>query len=408
MAMLKKLLGKLGTDFVLSVSAVVLFNGVIQFVLYPYLTEQMGAEKFGVVIYLLAIISVVGAFGLAANYSRMVVSAKREYTNGDYNRYFVVVAGITLVVSAVGLVALDSFSPLYFVGYAALMFLTILRYYGDVEYRLKCNFKGYFVYYLLISVGYVIGVLTYRFTGSWIVAMLTGEALAILFVGLRGSIFKPPFLKKSPNYKENTKSIWALVAANLVQTIILNADRILVMLFVGSYDVTVFYVATLIGKIVALVTVPLEGIVISYLNKYEDKISYKLFFAFAGGLLALVAVMIGASTIASHIMIPIMYPAEVYEAASPYFIVANAGQVLFFASTVLMPFVLKISGENSQLVMNLIYIGVFAAVVIPCIAVWGLWGLAWSVAGVNLLRVVLVSIYGLKKLRDRGRINNQI
>jgi alcohol dehydrogenase class IV len=65
--MIKKLLGKLGTDFLLSVSAVVLFNGVIQFVLNPYLSEQMGAEKFGTVIYLLAIISVMGAFGTAAH-----------------------------------------------------------------------------------------------------------------------------------------------------------------------------------------------------------------------------------------------------------------------------------------------------------------------------------------------------
>ena len=138
--MLKNLLKRIGTDFILSVSAVVLFNGIIQFALYPFLEEQMGAEKFGVVIYLLAIISVVGAFGNAANYSRMVVSSKRECTNGDYNRYFLVVAGIVAVVSAVGLVALKSFTPLYFIGYAALMMLTILRYYGDVEYRLSGNF----------------------------------------------------------------------------------------------------------------------------------------------------------------------------------------------------------------------------------------------------------------------------
>lgn len=404
--MLKNLLKKLGGDFILSVSAVVIFNGVIQFLLNPYLTEQLGAEKFGTVIYLISLISVVGAFGTAANYSRMVVTAKRGCTNGDYNRYFLIVAGIVLAVSAVGLVALKSFEPMYFIGYAALMFMTILRYYGDVEYRLSCNFKGYFVFYLLIAVGYIVGILLFRFTGSWVVTMLIGEALAILFVGIKGKIFKPPFLKKSVNYRENTRSVWTLVPANLVQTVILNADRILVMFFVGSYDVTVFYVATLIGKIVALVTVPLEGLVISYLNKYEDKISYKLFLMFTGGAVALAALMIGASTVASHILIPFMYPEDVYQAASQYFIVANAGQVLFFISTVLITFVLKISGENSQLVMNLIYIATFAAVVIPCIAVWGLWGLAWSVAGVNLLRVVSVSVYGLIKLKKRPAESN--
>ena len=270
------------------------------------------------------------------------------------------------------------------------------------RYRLSCNFKGYFIYYILIAVGYIAGVLTYRFTQSWIVAMFIGEALAVLFVALDGKIFKPPFFKKSESYSANTRSVWALVAANLVQTVILNADRILVIFFVGSYEVTVFYVATLIGKIVALVTVPMEGLVISYLNKYEDRLSYKFFLGFVGGFVALSAVMVAVSTVASHILIPFLYP-EIYAEAKPYFIVANAGQVLFFASTVLITFVLKISGENSQLVMNIIYLAVFAVTVIPCIAVWGLWGLAWSIVAVNLLRVVLISVYGLKKLKERER-----
>ncbi len=402
--MLKGLIKRIGTDFILSVSAIVLFNGVIQFVLYPFLEEKMGADSFGVVIYLLAIISVMGAFGTAANYSRMVGSSKRECSNGDYNRFFIAVSAIVLVVSAVGLVALKSFSPLYFVGYALLMMLTILRYYGDVEYRLSCNFKGYFVYYVLIAVGYVIGVLIYRFTASWLVVMLIGEALAILFVALGGKVFKPPFLAKSADYKANTKSVWALVAANLVQTVILNADRILVMLFVGSYEVTLFYVATLVGKIVALVTVPLEGLIISYLTKYEEKLNYKFFLVFSGGFVALSAIMVAATTVASHILVPFLYP-DIYAEAAPYFIVANAGQVLFFASTVLITFVLKISGENSQLVMNLIYLVVFAAIVIPCISLWGLWGIAWGIAGANLLRVIFIIVYGLVKLKKREKLS---
>ncbi len=402
--MLKGMLKRLGTDFILSVSAIVIFNAVIQFVLYPYLTNRMGAESFGTVIYLLAVISVMGAFGSAANYSRMVVSAKRSCTNGDYNRFFAAVLVIICIVAAVVLIVLRSFSPLYYAGYALLMFFTVLRYYADAEYRLSCNFKGYFVFYTLIASGYAAGVLLYRFTGSWLFAMLLGECAALCFVAVRGSIFKPPFFKKSDNYRENTKSVWALVAANLVQTVILNADRILVMFFVGSLEVTVFYVATLVGKMIALITVPLEGLVISYLNKYEEKLTYKFFLCFSGGFLALTAILTFGSTLVSHIFVPLMYT-DVYQSAAPLFALANAGQILFFNSGVLITFVLKISGENSQLVMNLIYIAVFAAVVIPCVALYGLIGLAWSIAAVNLLRCIGITAYGLYKLRMQRTVN---
>lgn len=396
--MFKNIVKKFGADLILSVSAMVLFNGVIQFVLYPYLTARMGAEKFGVVIYLLAVISVMGSFGSGANYSRMVVSAKREYANGDYNFFFVIVAGISLAVSAVALVALKSFAPLYFIGYAVLTFVTVLRYYGDVEFRQTCNFKGYFLYYLLISAGYCVGVLCYRLTGSWLVTMLLGEGLAVAFVAVRGSIFRPDTFKKSVNFRQNTRSVWELTAANLVHAIVLNTDRILIIFFIGSFEVTVFYAATLVGKIAALITVPLEGLVISYLNKYEGRLDYRLYFIFSSALLGVAAVLTAGSTVASYILVPFMY-SEVYDQAKAYFIVANFGQVMFFTSTVLITFILKISGESSQLRLNLIYLAAFLAVVIPCIAIWGLWGLAWGIAAVNLLRFLTVAVYGLKKLK---------
>ncbi len=396
--MLKGFFKKLSGDFVLSVSAAVIFNAVIQFVLYPYLTNKMGTESFGTVIYLLAVISVMGAFGSAANYSRMVVSTKKGCTNGDYNRFFAAVLGISAVVSAVALVSLKSFTPAAFAGYTVLMFATVLRYYGDVEYRLSCNFKGCFVFYILIAIGYLAGVATYGLTDSWQVTMLLGEVAALAYVGIKGKIFKPPFFEKSENYKGNKKSVWALTAANLVQTIILNADRILVMLLIGSVQVTVFYVAGLVGKITALVTVPLEGLVISYLNKYEDKLSLKLFAGFCGGIAALIALLTGGSVLGSYILVPFMYP-EVYESARPLFLIANLGQVLFFSSTLIVTFVLKIAGEKIQMLLNLVYLAIFAAVIIPCAVFGGLEGLASGIAAVNLLRCLAASVYGIKKLK---------
>ena len=53
--------------------------------------------------------------------------------------------------------------------------------------------------------------------------------------------------------------------------------------------------------------------------------------------------------------------------------------------------------------MNLIYLAVFAATVIPCVIFGGLWGLAYAIAAVNLFRIVFIITYGLIKLKKKQK-----
>ena len=107
--------------------------------------------------------------------------------------------------------------------FIALSFLSVLRYYGDVEYRLNVNFVLFFVYYLLISVGYVAG--TFLIKGgvfgdrlTWVVAIILGELLAVGFVAVSGSIFKGrDALKVSPEFGANMKTVMFLVATNFIR-----------------------------------------------------------------------------------------------------------------------------------------------------------------------------------------------
>ena len=57
-------------DFIFSVLALVIYNGVLQLVIYPGLETRVGAEAFGTVLYLISFVSIMGAgFGTAASYS---------------------------------------------------------------------------------------------------------------------------------------------------------------------------------------------------------------------------------------------------------------------------------------------------------------------------------------------------
>lgn len=397
MKILEKIKGITG-DLIYSVLGLVAMNGVIQLVLYPFFNSSLGSEQFGNVLTMISLVSIMGStFGTAANYSRMVSHTKGVDSNGDYNVFLLIIAVASVGVSIVGVLWLGEGGIVYFIGYYLLMVVTVMRYYGDVEFRLNVNYKRFLIYYLLISAGYLIGIACFKFTASWILAMLVGEMLAVGYVIITGSIFRKPFLKPSKNFKTNFVSFALLSGTELIATLILNADRIMLQAFAGGTAVTVFYAATLIGKMVSLVSMPLNGVIIGHLARYDGKLKDSTFVKLCGGSILLSLVLNVLCVGVSYVFVGIMY-ADIFEMVKPYFWLANIGQVFYFVSNTLTVILLRFTDEKYQLYINLIYLAVFAVLAVPMTYVWQLWGMAWALVIVNLIKILVVAIVGKVQL----------
>lgn len=397
MKILEKIKGITG-DLIYSVLGLVAMNGVIQLVLYPFFNSSLGSEQFGNVLTMISLVSIMGStFGTAANYSRMVSHTKGVDSNGDYNVFLLIIAVASVGVSIVGVLWLGEGGIVYFIGYYLLMVVTVMRYYGDVEFRLNVNYKRFLIYYLLISAGYLIGIACFKFTASWILAMLVGEMLAVGYVIITGSIFRKPFLKPSKNFKTNFVSFALLSGTELIATLILNADRIMLQAFAGGTAVTVFYAATLIGKMVSLVSMPLNGVIIGHLARYDGKLKDSTFVKLCGGSILLSLVLNVLCVGVSYVFVGIMY-ADIFEMVKPYFWLANLGQVFYFVSNTLTVILLRFTDEKYQLYINLIYLAVFAVLAVPMTYVWQLWGMAWALVIVNLIKILVVAIVGKVQL----------
>lgn len=440
----KRLAAGASRDLIFSILALVIYNGVLQLLIYPGLNARMGAEAFGTVLYFISVISIMGAgFGTAASYSRMVAKKNRSQANGDYNVFLLMVAGVSLVVTAVALVVIGGFGGYVsgaatasgtvlglvptgasflpaFLSVFVLMVVTVVRYYADVEYRMTIRFVDYCVFFAVVSAGYVVGLgvidilgrkaagdtgtvvgTTYSSdiggTYCWWIVLLIGELCGILYTVIRGSIFRPPFAALSESFRENLKSCWIISASNLLSALILNSDRIFIRLMVGAKEVTVFYTASLIGKIVAMLTTPLNGVIISYFTNYKIKLEKRTFGLIAAGLVVLSVIGAGLCTAVSMLFVKLMYP-DVFEAASQFFFPANLGQILYFVSGSLMVIVLSFTGEKLQLKINMIYVALFAILVIPMTYVMGMQGLAAGLVIVNALRLMITAFFGMRSL----------
>lgn len=415
--MKNKLLRSASKDFIYSILAVMIYNGVLQLLVYPMMNKMWGADIAGNVLYLLSIVSIMGAsFGTGASYSRMVAKSERTQANGDYNTFLLIIFAISIVVSAGALIAVGNLGVINYIQLFILMIFTVVRYYSDVEFRMTIRFKEYFIFFMIVAVGYAVGTLIGRFTGlgvsaigvnakgeslingAWFIPILMGEVLGVLFVIFNGKILRSPFTEKSADYSENIRSAFMLSGSNLVANIVLNSDRVLVRWFVGASEVVTFYTATLVGKMVAMLTAPLNGVIISYLTGYDLKLNKKRLAIISVALAGLALVAAIGSTVVSYIFVKLMYP-EVFDAAKEYFFVANLGQVLYFISGSLMVIILKMTGEKLQLVISIIYAVLFLIVVVPMTYSIGLWGIAWGLLIINSARFLIVMFFGM---RSRG------
>jgi len=391
----EKLVKRLSMDLIYSLLGIMVFNASLQLIVYPMMERRIGTEAFGNVLTLLSVISIAASsFGSAANYSRMLANANHPTKNGDYNRFLSLTSVLSVAAAIVSLYIFDSFTLPLIVSFSILMIVSIFRYYADVPFRLSLNYKYYFLYYVAASIGYIVGTLVFSMKNTWAIAFALGEASALLFAFLKSDIFKGPHFQKSDYYAENMNALTALASANLLSSLVLNADRFLIRLTTSAEMVTVFYAATLIGKVVSMLGTPLNSVLIGYLSKVQLTKRHV-------GIAVLISLTITicatfACWIGSIILIRLLYP-SVYEVSRPFFMMGNLGQIFYFVSNTLMVLVMCICREKISLYVSLLHIILFCIFVIPAGLFVGIWGIVISLAAVNIIKYIVILLIAWRK-----------
>ena len=391
---------------VLSVLGIGIYNCILQFVLYPAFSRALGTEAFGDVLTLLSVQSIFAiAVGAGVSLARMANVPRFQAINGDYNR--ILLPGFA-VVAAVGVGTLlyyGSGSRLSFALYPVLGVVTALRYYCAVAFRLEINYRKNFLFYLLLSVGYLAGLAVFRVCVHWELALLCGEAVAVAYTALRSPVLRPPFLQKSEHFPAVTRSCAALVSAQLFLYLTMHTDRLLIGAVTDGTQVTIYYTASLLGKAMAMLTEPIAGVAIGFLARTKTFGRKQFLLASAG------SVLLGA--LAFLVMLPVspwliglLYPNVVAD-ASPYFLIANGGQIVYFIANLLLVVALRFMAEKYQTILNACYGIAFFSLCTPALHLGGLPLFCKAVLLLNLLRLaatLLLGVYHAEKGCDKHGI----
>lgn len=385
------------TNTMYTMGGMLLMNGVLQLVIYPLLNRQMGAEQLGNLLYIMGLVSILcPSVGQSLNTSRLVVRRDHPVTNGDYN-WTLLIFGILGSIAALAGSVKELHTPGSILLTFLLLMLTIFRYYGDVEYRLNLNYKRYFIYYLLISLGYLGGFGLYHMTGNWFLIFLLGEAAALFYVGATGTVFKQFFARGSSFPVVMHRGLF-LTLSYLITNTTLNMDRLVLNNLMGSVAVTEYYVVSLIGKTMVLLIAPVNTIVISYLTKRRETLSGKEFFKGVSAGLGVSLLFFLFCQIATPIFIRLFY-GDLYESVKGLILVTNLTQILGLLSAFLFILVLTFTDERWQLWLQAAHFVLLAVLSVAGTKAMGILGFALASLIANSLRVGAVVLLGMAKAR---------
>ena len=387
---------KITSDLLWSFGAVMLLNGIIQIVIYPLLQRRLGTDGYGEMLYHLSLITILGSgVGMAANNYRLLTQNDENLANGDYLLCLLSM----LLVGCVPIFCLTvhSFRPPTLALYLLLGVLIGLRYYSDVAYRLTLNYRMYFLYYAVLSAGYLIGMALWPLLHSWVIVLLIGEAACVLLCVFRGGVYAP--LQKKKPFWDTEKQILILSASYLLYNGVIQMDRVLLRNLLGSEAVSLYYVASLLGKILALVVGPLNAVMLSHLSKAKDKLSKK-------AVLLILTAIVGVSgfffliiSLTAPWITGMLYPD--IDCGNMLFL-ANLGQVLCFAGSLILTVLLTMAPSYWQFLNQGIYVLVFVLAGYWGAAHNGLNGFITGILYANILRFVIAAAALLFAVRQHA------
>lgn len=382
-------------NFVRNIIASAMTIGISQLVIYPFFALYLGSEKYGVLLSVIGIANALaGTAGGTVNNLRLLKYSEIE-KNELKKACNVILFIVNIIVSIIFIIYYEAFigeaCSIEFVLTLAYIVVFSLRLYEDSEFRIQLQYKNILLESVSVVCGNVAGMVIYVIFFSekcWAVVFLIGEILGFFYVEIK--------IKKTRTIFSNTYGLSELFkqeAILFISAIIINAlnylDRLFLLPMLGGEFVSIYSVASFLGKSVALIVAPVSGVLLTYFSQEGYIYSYGK----KNKILCTTVVLCSLAYIFCFVfgkkITSILYPTIVYD-AEKYMIIANLAAIVSCASTMLYPIIMKFGKTKWQLYIQFGYGLIYVFWGYIGIIINGLYGFIVAIVFANAAKLLIL------------------
>ncbi len=347
----------------------------LQFIVQPLIASYLGKEKNGLFLTIIALnYFIISITAQVLHTTRLLQQEAYNEKNqtGDFNILLLSFAVINSIVMAVGVIYyIGSFNLNEIALSVAVVVLFVYHDYITVQYRVNLAYNKILIDNAILCVGYFIGVFIMRLTGYWQFVFIVPYTGAAVFNFFNTTYIREP-LKITELFKPTFLKYISLAGSTALGTCVNYCDRLLLYPILGGAAVSIFTAASIVGKMLALVSTPFSNVLLSYIVKMKNfnvKLKKRYVVVLVGVLAAAYLVM----NIVSIPLLKLLYP-EYAESSLKYVPLTTLLGIITLLSTISNILVLRFSKPIWQIIANGTYLGVYLVVSLTLLHFFGLYG----------------------------------
>ena len=382
-------------DVVLNITAAAVPIAILQLFIYPHVAPIVGSDEYGLMVTIYSVwIMISNSLGNVLNNIKLLTYSDYQKNNeeGDIALLLRQWIGLSsVIVFFVIWVYCGDYSFAHVVVGTVVAALILLKAYLEVGFRIKLNYYSILINNLLLGLGYGIGYVLFTFTGIWELIFLIGYGLSCIFCAIKTDLLKEKAQRTSMHEKVK-KDSYSLVISAIITNLINYADKLVLYPLMGGTAVSIYYTATIIGKITGMITGPINSVILSYISRWDNsKINFFSKVIVIGCFVASFGYI--ATLLLAKPVIGYLFPQWLDEVMEIIPLTTITIMLNVFTS-ILQPFVLKYCNIQWQIIISALGSGTYFIFALLFWRIIGLKGFCiGTIIGVAVKLIVMVFVY---------------
>lgn len=266
-------------DFILSFLSTVIPIAILQLVVYPVTSRILNSDGYGLMLTFYSLFMLISNSGGAVLSNLRLLYDKRykeECIEGDFNvllRDYLIINVVVIGVLAV--IYWKNIGIFNLTTTLVTSILILLTAYLSVELRIHLDYKKIVINSLLLGIGYLVSLGLFFLTKQWDVIYLLPNSISFIYL-LKNTTYMRESFKKSYNFKVLFHKGNLLIVSVILASSMSYVDKMILYPLLGGHFVSIYYTASLLGKIISMIITPMSNVILSYIA-HIDSMSRKQF-----------------------------------------------------------------------------------------------------------------------------------
>lgn len=378
-------------DILLNIISTAIPIAILQLVVLPNIALILGNERYGTIITLISLFTLVSnTLGNSLNNLRLLQN--NEYNKNNYEGDFNIILFFNIIVCVI-VVFIGSFmyeDKNTFINVIFLLLIScldLLCNYLKVTFRIVLNYKAIILNNIFTSIGYLLGYALFYLIGYWQIIYIMGFACSLLHILKNSSLLKEKYIK-TPFFKQTLYKDFILVVSGLTRTVIAYADKLILYPLLGPTAVSIYYSATILGKLVTMTITSITSVMLSYLSRMKSFSLRKYAYIFSLTCFIGILSYFGCIYVSKRLLV-ILYPQWAAESLELIYI-TTATVVVSAISNILHPIILRFFNLNWQLVLGFLNLFIYITCGLLFFDAYGLIGFCIGLLVSNVIKLLML------------------